>query len=229
MIPSRTSAPDAPASAVEGSPREQAYAALKAALLRGDCKPGQMLSLRELAARFACPMAAVRDAVVRLECERLLRVHPQRGIQVVEVDLDFVREAFQLRRLVELEGLRRWMEEPDATAVERVRQTTERCADELASDTSSSTLERAAQADWALHAMIVGALRSTLLSDIYRQNRERQRLIGRTFQLHPGRVMRAALVEHLTVLAAMASGDRTRAADALEAHLASAMRRQIGV
>jgi DNA-binding GntR family transcriptional regulator len=229
MTSSRMTPTPARPAAPGGSPREQAYAALKAALLRGDCKPGQMLSLRELATRFGCPMAAVRDAVVRLECERLLRVHPQRGIQVVEVDLDFVREAFQLRRLLELEGLRRWMDDADGAAIEHVQQETARSVDELGSKTSPAALERATQADWALHAMIVGALRSTLLSDIYRQNRERQRLIGRTYQLHPGSVMRAALVEHLAVLEAMASGDCTRAAEALEAHLASAMRRQIGV
>mgnify|MGYP003488173888 CR=1 FL=1 len=47
-----------------------------------------------------------------VECERLLRVHPQRGIQVMEVDLDFVREAYQLRLMIELEGARRLLEEP---------------------------------------------------------------------------------------------------------------------
>lgn len=71
-----------------------------------------MLSLRELSERFECPIAEVRDAVIRLEFDRLLRVHPQRGIQVMEVDLDFVREAYQLRLMIVLEGARRLIEEP---------------------------------------------------------------------------------------------------------------------
>ena len=210
-------------------PRGQAYAQIKGALLQGGFAAGQMLSLRELAARFACPMAAVRDAVVRLECERLLRVHPQRGIQVVEVDLAFVLEACQLRLLIELEGLRLWLDEPDRAAAQALHQRTLNAAQALEHDTQPATVDAAMRADWAMHAMFVDALRSTLMADIYRQNRERQRLIGRVHRMHPAKVARSALLEHLDVLAAMAEADRTRAAQALAAHLNAAMRRQIGL
>jgi DNA-binding GntR family transcriptional regulator len=90
-------------------------------------------------------------------------------------------------------------------------------------------MERAVQADWAMHQMIVGAMRSQLISDIYRQNRERQRLIGRAYAFHPAKYARAALVDHLPILAALKAREGARAAQLLEAHLTSAMRRQIGV
>lgn len=211
------------------SPRERAYAEIKRALLRGDFSAGQMLSLRELSERFDCPIAAVRDAVIRLECDRLLRVHPQRGIQVMEVDLDFVREAYQLRLMIELEGARRVIEEPDLAAIEELERRTAASIAELAAAPDAAAMERAMQADWAMHQMIVGAMRSQLVSDIYRQNRERQRLIGRAYAFHPAKYARAALVDHLPVLAALKARDGKRAAELLEAHLTSAMRRQIGV
>lgn len=213
------------------SPRERAYADVKRALLRGDFSAGQMLSLRELSERFDCPIAAVRDAVIRLECDRLLRVHPQRGIQVMEVDLDFVREAYQLRLMIELEGARRVIEEPDLAAIEELERRTAASIDELAdaSAADAAAMERAVQADWAMHQMIVGAMRSQLISDIYRQNRERQRLIGRAYAFHPAKYARAALVDHLPILAALKAREGARAAQLLEAHLTSAMRRQIGV
>jgi DNA-binding GntR family transcriptional regulator len=211
------------------SPRERAYADIKRALLRGDFAAGHMLSLRELSERFKCPIAAVRDAVIRLECERLLKVHPQRGIQVMDVDLDFVREAYQLRLMIEREGARRLLEEPDVAAIEALERRTAASIDDLASASDAATMERAVEADWAMHQLIVGAMRSQLVSDIYRQNRERQRLIGRAYAFHPAKYARAALQEHLPILAALKAGDGERAAQLLEAHITSAMRRQIGV
>lgn len=211
------------------TPRERAYADIKRAILRGDFVAGQMLSLRELSGLFKCPIAAVRDAVIRLECERLLRVHPQRGIQVMEVDLDFVREAYQLRLMIELEGARRVVEEPDVAAVDTLHRRTLDAIDELAGASDSAAVERAVDADWAMHQMIVGSVRSQLIMDIYRQNRERQRLIGRAYAFHPAKYARAALLEHVPILEAIKLRDAGRLAQLLEAHITSAMRRQIGI
>lgn len=210
-------------------PRERAYADIKRGILQGELATGQMVSLRELSARVRCPLAGVRDAVVRLECERLLRVHPQRGIQVTEVDLDFVREAYQLRLMIELEGIRRLADAPDRTALRTIARRTKASIDELDGGGSDAALARAAEVDWSFHALIVDALRSRLLADIYRQNRERQRLIGRTFAMDPARHARSALQEHVPVIDALVAADGARAAALLEAHVTSAMRRQIGI
>lgn len=211
------------------SPRERTYAEIKRALLRGDFSPGQMLSLRELCERFGCPIAAVRDAVIRLECERLLKVHPQRGIQVMDVDLDFVREAYQLRLMIELEGARRVIDEPDLGAIEDLERRTAASIEALATASDAATMERAVQVDWDMHQFIVGALRSQLVNDIYRQNRERQRLIGRVYAFHPAKYARAALLEHVPVLAALKLRDPAHVSELLDAHITSAMRRQIGI
>ncbi|OWT59201.1 GntR family transcriptional regulator [Candidimonas nitroreducens] len=211
------------------SARERAYHDIKNAILHGDFSAGQMLSLRELSERFDCPIAAVRDAVIRLECDRLLRVHPQRGIQVIEVDLDFVREAYQLRLMIEMEGVRRIIDKVDVAALEELERRTSEALDELAGNPDAAALERAAQIDWAMHQTIVDGMRSKLVSDIYRQNRERQRLIGRAYAFHPANHAHAALSEHLPILAALKARDRERTVQLLEAHITSAMRRQIGI
>ncbi len=211
------------------SARERAYSEIKSALLHGEFAAGQMLSLRELSARFDLPIAAIRDAVIRLECARMLKVHPQRGIQVMDVDLDFVREAYQLRLMLELEGWRRLIAEPDMAAIEELERQTVGCVDALAATPDSAAIERAAAVDWAMHQMIVGAMRSRLAQDIYRQNRERQRLIGRAYDFHPARHARGALLEHLPILTALRAGDGPFGRQLLETHITSAMRRQIGI
>lgn len=222
MARSKPTAPPAP-------PRTQAYAEIKRRILRGEYAAGRMLSLRELSADLELPIAAMRDAIVRLECERLLRVHPQRGIQVAEVDLDFVREACQLRLMIEGEGLRRLAREGDVGAIASLLERTRASIDELAASSPAGAVERAVEADWSLHMMIVHAMRSRLIEDIYRQNRERQHLIGRSHDFNPPVHARNALLEHLPILEALVRRDAIAAREALEAHITQAMRRQIGV
>lgn len=221
--------PRAKATAAPAAPRTQAYAEIKRRILRGEYAAGRMLSLRELSTDLALPIAAMRDAIVRLECERLLRVHPQRGIQVAEVDLDFVREAYQLRLMIEAEGLRRLAREGDAAALAGLLDATRASIDELARSSAPAAVERAVEADWSLHTMIVRAMRSRLIEDIYRQNRERQHLIGRSHDFNPPVHARNALLEHVPILEALVRRDGPAARDALEAHITQAMRRQIGV
>jgi DNA-binding GntR family transcriptional regulator len=49
------------------------------------------------------------------------------------------------------------------------------------------------------------------------------------YAFHPARHARAALVEHLPVLAALKARDAALGWELLEAHITSAMRRQIGI
>jgi len=131
--------------------------------------------------------------------------------------------------MIELEGVRRVAEAPDRFALRDLARRTAASIAELDGGGSAAALTRAGEVDWAFHALVVDALRSRLLSDIYRQNRERQRLIGRTFAMQPARHARSALQEHEPVIAALVAADGARAAALLEAHITSAMRRQIGI
>ena len=117
----------------------------------------------------------------------------------------------------------------DVAAIEALEQRTAASVEELAKASDATTIERAAEVDWDMHQLIVGALRSQLIHDIYRQNRERQRLIGRVYAFHPAKHARAALVEHLPVLAALKARNAALGWELLEAHITSAMRRQIGI
>ena len=94
--------------------------------------------------------------------------------------------------MIEREGAQRMIEEPDVAAIEALEQRTAASVEELATASDATTIERAAEVDWDMHQLIVGALRSQLIHDIYRQNRERQRLIGRVYAFHPAKHARAA-------------------------------------
>lgn len=86
--------------ATEGEPlklREQAYASFTRHLLARELRPGQFISQRELVALTGLTLGAIRELVPRLEAEGLIKIVPQRGMQVVHVDLNMIRDAFQFR------------------------------------------------------------------------------------------------------------------------------------
>ena len=48
----------------------------------------------------------LREAIQQLMWEELVHVHPQRGIQIAQTNIKQVREAFQLRKILEKEAVR---------------------------------------------------------------------------------------------------------------------------
>jgi DNA-binding GntR family transcriptional regulator len=85
--------------------RWQAYERFQPQLLLANIRPGQFVSQRELAALTGLPLGAIREVIPRLEAEGLLLTVPQRGLQIANVDVKLVRNAFQLRITLEKEAV----------------------------------------------------------------------------------------------------------------------------
>jgi len=90
---------------MSGSPHlslpETVYRDLRAAILNGVFRPGQMLRQEEIARRLGVSRAPLREALPRLEAEGIVVLHPRRGYAVVSLDPDEIIEIFELRTLVE--------------------------------------------------------------------------------------------------------------------------------
>src|SRR5262245_50971377 len=84
--------------------RWQAYDRFQQQLMAARIRPGQFVSQRELAALTGLPLGAIREVIPRLEAEGLLVTVPQRGLQIANVDVKLVRNAFQLRLALEKEA-----------------------------------------------------------------------------------------------------------------------------
>src|SRR6266511_3600193 len=84
--------------------RVQAYESFRQQILQANVKPGQFISQRELMQLLGMPLGAVRELIPRLEAEGLLRTVPQRGLQIANVDLKLINNAFQFRLLLEREA-----------------------------------------------------------------------------------------------------------------------------
>ena len=85
--------------------RDHAYSNFTEKLLARDLKPGQIVSQRELVDLTGMPLGAIREMIPRLEADGLIKTVPKRGLQVLSIDLDLVRNAFQLRDIIEGEAI----------------------------------------------------------------------------------------------------------------------------
>ncbi|MEM8664709.1 MAG: GntR family transcriptional regulator, partial [Pseudomonadota bacterium] len=65
--------------------RVAAYQEFRDRLLSGELQPGQFVTQKELAELAGVPIGTAREAIQKLEHDQLLKVHPQRGIQVADI------------------------------------------------------------------------------------------------------------------------------------------------
>jgi len=209
--------------------RWQAYERFRQQLLAAKIRPGQFVSQRELAALTSLPLGAIREVIPRLEAEGLLFTVPQRGLQIANVDVKLVRNAFALRVALEKEAAAHFAlsaSDADLDALEAAHRDILRQA---ARGITPALLDAAQAVDWGLHDTMIDALGNEIISSIYRVNSLRIRLIRLDRVTLDKASLRPAMQEHLDFLAALRTRDPTRAVVAIEQHLTSARNRALGV
>ncbi|MDR7304875.1 GntR family transcriptional regulator [Rhodoferax saidenbachensis] len=210
------------------SQRARAYQGFTQQIFNGGIRAGQFISQRELMLLLDMPLGAVREMIPRLEAAGLVKTVPQRGLQVAHVDLKLIRNAFQVRSMLEREAVQHFVRtasEAELTAIEAShRQILERAnAPDALND--RSLLDDAQAVDWGLHDRMIDALGNDILSDMYRVNSLRVRLIKLEHSvITPGRLV-PAMQEHLHFIDALRQRDAALAVELLEAHISSARNR----
>lgn len=80
---------------------EKVYRAFKRDIIHGVYQPGEALSEKELAERYKGSRTPVREAAVRLQNERLLRIVPNRGYFVSQITLQVLNDIYEFRCAIE--------------------------------------------------------------------------------------------------------------------------------
>jgi DNA-binding GntR family transcriptional regulator len=97
------------------------FEALREEIIALKLAPGAVLSRLALQERFGLSSTPIRDALMRLQEERLVQVFPQHATVVSPIDLGRARQAQFLRRSVELEVVRALAMRPDPEVTARLR------------------------------------------------------------------------------------------------------------
>ncbi|MDA8050881.1 MAG: GntR family transcriptional regulator [Rhodospirillales bacterium] len=208
--------------------REQAYERFKERLFSRKLRPGQFVSQRTLAALVGTSEGPMREALKRLEAESLVRLVAQRGIQIAELNVEFIRNAFGLRLALESFAIRTFALTASKTECARLAARFTDVAERIRLRPTTKLLDEALAVDCDFHRTIVASLGNTLIDEFYRLNDDKIRLIRLNSRFTADRIA-SATAEHLAILAALAARDADGAAAAIERHLAISLRRSLGV
>ncbi|KQP21576.1 GntR family transcriptional regulator [Pseudorhodoferax sp. Leaf267] len=210
------------------SQRARAYQGFTQQILRGSIKPGQFVSQRELMTLLDMPLGAVREMIPRLEAAGLVKTVPQRGLQIAHVDLKLVRNAFQLRAMIEREAVRHFTAVVTAEELQAIAAAHQDILTRASAGRADAALLDDAQAvDWGLHDRMVDAMGNEIVSEIYRVNSLRIRLIRLEQAVITPAQLIPAMHEHLQFVAALERRDADTAVRLLDAHLDSARNRAL--
>lgn len=168
----------------------------------------------------------MREALKRLEAEQLVELLPQRGIRIAPVDRKLIRDAFQIRRYLELEACRDYALTGDPAPLAALRQTTLDVL-ERAGSAEEAFMDETMAVDWQLHNLVIDALDNRIIAEVHRVNSDRIRLIRMNLRFTAPRV-RPAMEEHMAVIEALLARDPDAAAAAMDRHLRTAERRSLG-
>ncbi len=210
--------------------RAQAYENFRQQIVTARIRPGQFISQRELMQLLGMPLGAVRELIPRLEAEGLLQTVPQRGLQIAHVDIRLINNAFQLRMLLEREAAQRFcasVSDADLQAIEDAHLDIIHRAQ--AGPVDDQLLSDATQVDWGLHDLMVDATGNELISEAYRINSLRVRLIRLEGASLNADALVPAMREPLWFIDALRRRDTQAVADRLAHHIHSAHRRVLGL
>lgn len=209
--------------------RDRAYDSFTDNLLSRRIRPGQFVTQRELSALTKMPLGAIRELVPRLEADGLLTTVPQRGMQITHIDLDLIRNAFQLRIILELEAAAQFAvhaTDEERAMLEKSHQDILREAEDGISD---ALVEKAQNVDWEFHETLVDHLKNKIISDVYRVNAIKIRLIRQELIAIQPEIVLSVIGDHMKIIEALNTRDPDVARAALREHLENSRRRALSI
>ncbi len=193
---------------------ERVYIHVKQAVLDRRYEGGSLLTEGELAEAVGVSRTPVREALLRLEVEGLIKLYPKKGALVLPVTAQEIADVVETRLLVEEHAARKAVP-ASPQLIARLEELLERQREQAAAGDYAA----AAVTDRCFHAEIVRSGGNVILSHLYDQLRDRQLRMGvAVMHSHPDRAAKT-LVEHGEILEALRAGDADRAVAVVHGHV----------
>ncbi|MFD3629238.1 MULTISPECIES: GntR family transcriptional regulator [unclassified Streptomyces] len=194
--------------------RERVADALRAALIAGELRPGEVYSAPGLAARFGVSATPVREAMLDLVKEGLVDTVPNKGFRVTAVSDRQLDEYTHVRSLIEIPTTAELAATADPVALQALRPV----AEEIVTAAAAGDLIAYVEADQRFHLGLLALAGNGHLVEVVRDLRRRARLYGLTALVEQGR-LEASAEEHLEILDALLARDTEAVRAVMTRHL----------
>jgi DNA-binding GntR family transcriptional regulator len=194
---------------------------LREAILSGHFKPGQRLIERELCEAMGVSRPSVREALRRLEAEKLVEIVPHRGPVVAAITVAEARELYELRVLLESFAARQFAAKAPDSAVDELRAAVAL----LRENAAHNDLLRAKE---KFYAVLLAGCGNLVIADVLRMLLSRINRLRSASLSHPGRLPESvAELEHLVTR--VAARDPAGAEQAAVTHVLNAQKAALAV
>ncbi|WP_028849516.1 GntR family transcriptional regulator [Thermocrispum municipale] len=187
---------------------------LSAAIISGQLKPGDMLTVPTLAAEFEVSATPVREALLDLASRGLVAPVRNKGFRVTEVSEEQAQHIADIRMLLEPPAMRRLAEAFDASKEPEVRA----LADKIVQGARDGDIKSYLESDVEFHGRLTGMLGNPMLTDIVTDLRTRTRLSNLERLAASGK-LEASAAEHHELLDALVARDAERAEAVMRRHI----------
>lgn len=197
---------------------------LREAIIGGRLTPGQQLGEASLAAQFQVSRGPLREAMQRLVAEGLLRSERHRGIFVVELTDDDVRDVYRARKAIERAAVAEVLHADAGGAWARLAEPVEA----MAAAARQHDGVGVADADQQFHEVLVSCAASPRLHRAMRTLLgETRMLLGELEAAYPD--LGEQVAEHLALRDAIGAGNEAEAVRLIDEHMDDAVHRLLAL
>lgn len=194
--------------------RERVADALRAALIAGELRAGEIYSAPTLAVRFGVSATPVREAMLDLAKEGLVDTVPNKGFRVTAVSEKQLDEYKHIRALIEIPTTAELATSADPAALEALRP----AAQAIVTAAADGDLIAYVEADIRFHLGLLSLGGNDHLVEVVGDLRKRSRLYGLQALVDAGR-LEASAEEHLEILDALLARDENAVRTVMTRHL----------
>ncbi|MBI4264481.1 MAG: GntR family transcriptional regulator [Acidobacteria bacterium] len=195
---------------------DRTLSALRSAILAGTLSPGTRLRQEDLASQMGVSRMPIRQALLALEREGLVRTDRWRGTIVAPLDADLIRDMYAFRAVVERHVAETLARRPDFDS-STIRQVLTSGRKAIA----SGNVSRAIELDLRFHTMLYDSVGNQVLSSVmHGQWAHIRRVMSVTLTVP--KLRERVWNEHTSILDAIDAHDGPRAGAEAEAHMHAA-------
>jgi len=188
--------------------------ALRAVVITGELRPGEIYSAPMLAERFGVSATPVREAMLDLVREGMVEPVRNKGFRVTELSEAELDEYSEIRTLIEAPTVRKVAETVEAAAIERLRP----LAEQVVAAAGDGDVIAYIEADRRFHLALLALAGNAHLVEVVRDLRNRSRLYGVPV-LAERDELAASSLSHIELLDVIAAGDGPRAEQLMRSHI----------
>ncbi len=194
--------------------RDVVFRTIRKSILTGELKPGERLMELHLADKLGVSRTPIREAIRMLELEGLVTMIPRRGAEVAQITEKNLREVLEVRSALDALAVE--------LACERITReelgSLEKACGHFAEETRRGNVNRVAQADVALHDIILAASRNDRLVQMI-GNVSQQMYRYRLEYVKDEKHYEQLIAEHRKIFEAIRDRDREGGARAIRLHI----------